>query len=29
MAIFNEALPARGDVGAAWKAVVERYPQAV
>lgn len=29
MEIFNEALPARGDVGAAWKAVVEKYPQAV
>jgi len=28
MNIFNEALPARGDVGAAWKAVVEQYPQA-
>lgn len=27
MDIFNEALPARGDVGAAWKAVAEKYPQ--
>lgn len=29
MGIFNAALPARGDVGAAWKAVEEQYPQAV
>lgn len=29
MTVFNEALPARGDVGAAWKAVVEKFPQAV
>jgi hypothetical protein len=29
MDIFNEALPARGDVGAAWKAVIEKYPQPV
>lgn len=29
MAIFNEALPARGEVGLAWKAVHEQYPQAV
>ncbi|MBI3297935.1 MAG: hypothetical protein HYZ75_07220 [Elusimicrobia bacterium] len=26
MGIFNEALPTRGDVGAAWKAVLEQYP---
>lgn len=29
MSIFNEALPARGDVGAAWEAVFEKYPQVV
>ena len=29
MTIFNDQLPKRGDVGAAWKAVLERYPQAV
>ncbi|MDE2293041.1 MAG: hypothetical protein KGL53_13240 [Elusimicrobia bacterium] len=27
MSVFNEALPKRGDVGAAWQAVLERYPQ--
>lgn len=29
MSIFNDALPKRGDVGAAWDAVFERYPQPV